>query len=1032
MNNLFYRNVRLLILTVLAIAVWGLSSFLSLPQIEDPELTPRFAVITTNFPGASPERVETLITDKLEQSLFEVEEIKNIESTSRLGFSSITVELNDTIEDVAPVWSRVRDKINDTIPQLPSTASTPEFEESKSKANALIVALTWELDSTPNYGILSRWAQELEEQLRLIGGTEKVEQFGAPQEEITIEVNPKHLTSLGLSVQDLSQQILESDAKVAAGQFRSQQSNLLLEIEGELDSLDRLNRLPIQSGQSSQVARLGDIAKISKGIADPPAELALVNGRRAIAISAFVESQQRLDSWSAVARTKLKQFQQQLPKGVGLQILFDQSRYVEARLNQVLANLGMGMALVIGITLLIMGWKSSLIVGAALPLSVLMVFGSMKVLGVPLHQISVTGLIIALGLLIDNAIIVVDEVQTYLEEGLSPQEAVATTVRHIFVPLLASTFTSILAFVPIATAPGGTGEFTGTIGVTVILSLISSLVLALTVIPALAGRLHHWHPTPASAGWWQKGFSPRPLRQVYDWSLEHTLRRPILGMALICILPLWGFISSTHLQQQFFPPTDRGQFYLNFELPIQASLPQTQSQVSQAREFILRHAEVADVHWFIGKSAPPFYYNVLQNRENSPNYAQGIVQLQQNVKSGPFIRTLQQELDRAFPEAQIIVRQLEQGPPFDAPIELRLYGSDLEQLQELGDQLRAELAKTPNVIHTRANLSETLPKLALNLDEEQLRLAGLDKTAIGRQLDTSLEGIVGGSILEGTEELPVRVRTLGKKRGNLGEIASLTLLSPSNANQSGYGVVPLSAVGNVEIVPDVVTISRRNGKRVNTVQGFIPAGMLPARVLSDFQHRLAASDFTLPPGYTWDFGGEEGERGDALSNLISTVGVLIIMMIALLVLTFSSFRLAGIIVVVAVLSVGLGLGSLALFNYPFGFTAILGMIGLVGVVVNDSIIVLNALNHDPKVRQGNRPAAKKVVVRATRHVIATTLTTIMGFTPLLLDSSGFWPPLAITIVGGLGGATLIALYFVPSIYLLLRRLGSVKLMSIRV
>lgn len=1022
MNNLFYRNVRLLILTIVAIAVWGLSSFFSLPRMEDPDITPRFAVITTNFPGASAERVETLIADKLEQSLFEVEEITNIESTSRLGFSSISVELNDTISDVDPVWSRVRDKINDTIPQLPATASVPEFEQSRAKANALIVALTWDLESAPNYAILSRWAQELDQQLGLIGGTEKVEQFGAPQEEITIEVNPKQLSNLGLTVQAVSQQILQSDAKVSAGQLRSNRSNLLFEINGELDSVVSLNRLSIKSGESSHIVRLGDIAKINKGIIDPPRELALINGKRAIAISALVESQQRLDSWAAIAHTTLKKFKQELPKGVSLQIVFDQSRYVEERLNQVLINLGTGAALVIGITLVIMGWKSSLIVGSALPLSVLMVFGSMKLLGVPLHQISVTGLILALGLLIDNAIIVVDEVQSYLQSGLAPNKAVASTVRHIFSPLLASTFTSVLAFVPIATAPGGTGEFTGTIGVTVILALISSLLLAVTVIPALAGRLHHYSPTPASAAWWQTGLSHEGLKQVYGWSLDRTFSRPLLGMALIFILPLWGFISSANLEQQFFPPTDRGQFYLNFELPIQASLVQTKSKAIQARELMLRHSEIQNVHWFIGKSAPSFYYNVVRNRENSPNYAQGIVQLRKNAKSGSLIRTLQQELDAAFPQAQIIVRQLEQGAPFDAPIELRVYGSDLDRLRELGIQLQAELVKTPNVIHTRANLTETLPKLALNLDEEQLRLAGLNKAAIAQQLDNSLEGMVGGSILEGTEELPVRVRTSRSQRGNLGEIASLPLVSPGNSNVSGNRVIPLSAVGNVEIVPDLVTISRRNGQRVNTVQGFIPAQMLPAKVLSDFQNRLAASDFKLPPGYSWDIGGEEGERGDALSNLISTVGVLLIMMIASLVLTFSSFRLAAIIMVVAILSVGLGLGSLAMFNYPFGFTAILGTIGLLGVVVNDSIVVLSSLNNDAQARQGDRRAAREVVIRSTRHVVATTLTTVIGFTPLLLDTSGFWPPLAITIVGGLMGATLIALYFVPSVYLLLQRL----------
>ncbi|MDJ0845162.1 efflux RND transporter permease subunit [Crocosphaera sp.] len=1017
MNSLFYRNVRLLILTIVVIFVWGLSSFFSLPRMEDPEMTPRFATITTGFPGASPERVESLVTDKLEASLFEVEEIKNVTSTSQLGFSTVSVELNDNIDDVDPVWSQVRDKINDVIPQLPATASTPEFDTSKAKANALILALTWDLDTAVNYGILSRWAEELDDQLRLIGGTEKVEQFGNPEEEIIIEVDPKQLTNLGLTVSSLSQQILDSDAKVSAGQLRSQQSRLLFEITGELDSLDRLNGLPIQSSQSSQVVRLGDIAAISKGIADPPAELAIINGRPAIAISAFVESQQRLDSWAAITHKKLQSFEQQLPHGIALETIFDQSDYVEARLNEVLGNLALGAILVIAITFVVMGWKSSFIVGMALPLSVLMVFGSMKLLGVPLHQISITGLIIALGLLIDNAIIVVDEVQTYLQKGLSPQKAVATTIGHIFTPLLASTFTSVLAFIPIATAPGGTGEFTGTIGVTVILALISSLILALTVIPALAGRLHRWQPTSTSGHWWETGFSHRRLTKMYRWSLDRTFSRPLLTMAVIFILPLWGFIASGHLQQQFFPPTDRGQFYLNFELPIQTALPETQSQAMAARELILRHPEVTDVQWFLGKSAPPFYYNVIQNRENSPNYGQAIVQLKPKVQSRPLIQALQSELDEAFPQAQVILRQLEQGPPFDAPIELRLYGSDLNTLRNLGDELRAELAQTPNVIHTRATLTEALPKLGLNLDEEQLRLVGLDKSTIGRQLDSSLEGTVGGSILEGTEELPVRVRTTALKRGNLADISSLTLLTQGEGEGS---IVPLSAVGDVTLIPDVVTISRRNGKRTNTVQGFIPAGMLPDQVLSDFEARLKARDFSLPPGYSWDFGGEQEERGNALSNVISTVGVLLIMMMTSLVLTFKSFRLAGIILMVAMLSMGLGLGSLALFDYPFGFTAILGIIGLLGVVVNDSIVVLSSLNHDSEASRGDRRAARNVVITATRHVVATTLTTILGFTPLLFDPSGFWPPLAITIVGGLAGATLIALYFVPSAYLFLK------------
>ncbi|MEQ8972001.1 MAG: efflux RND transporter permease subunit [Coleofasciculus sp. C1-SOL-03] len=1021
MSNLFYRNLRLLILTICLIVVWGFSSFLSLPRMEDPELTQRNALITTRFPGASASRVESLVTEKVEKELFEIEEIDTIESTSRLGFSTVAIQLKDEVSNVERVWSQVRDQLTDITPQLPPGALEPTFEDSQAKANALIVALTWELETPTNYAILSRWSEELEDQLRLIRGTEAVERFGAPAEEIVVEISPHRLTVLGLTAQELSQQILSSDAKVAAGQLRSRRNDLLFEVEGELDSLERIRRIPIRFGDTAQSTRLGDIAQVKKGIVEPASELALIHGQPAIAVAAMVESSQRLDQWTQVADQTLAKFRRQLPPGIGLQVIFNQNRYVEARLNDVINNLLLGAVLVVGVSFFIMGWKSALIVGSALPLSVLMVFGTMKLLAIPLHQISVTGTIIALGLLIDNAIIVVDEVQIRLREGVSPHRAVTQTVRHIAVPLLASTLTSVLAFLPIALAPGGTGEFTGTIGVTVILALLSSLALSLTVIPALVARLHAWGGGTVSGAWWQTGFSHPGLTRVYRWTLAQSLARPIFGVTLTLLLPISGFLVAPHLEQQFFPPTDREQFYIDFELSTSTSLDLTQSSVIRARQLILRHPEVVDVHWFMGKSAPSFYYNVIGDRENAANYAQGLVQLHANVNSRPLIQRLQDELNQEFPQARAIVRQLEQGPPFAAPIELRLYGSDLDCLRDLGNQIRAELANVPDVIDTRADLTEALPKLALNLDQEQVRLAGIDKTAIAQQLDANLEGVLGGSVLEATEELPVRVRLSNPNRSNLDQIASLDLL-PSQRLEVGNGRrIPLSALGDIELVPDLATISRRNGQRVNTVQGFITAGVLPANVLADFEHRLAARGFELPPGYSFDFGGEAGERNSAVSNLVSTLGVLLILMAATLVLTFGSFRLAGIIVLVAVFSVGLALGSLGLFGYPFGFTAILGTIGLLGVAVNDSIVVLTALQENDQGRPVSWRAAREVVVHSTRHVIATTLTTIIGFTPLMFDRSGFWPPLAVVIVGGLGGTTLMALYFVPSAYLLIRR-----------
>ena len=1010
--NLFYRNRQLLLLTLVLVVVWGLSAFLTLPRLEDPEIVQRFARVTTFLPGATPERVETLVTEKIEDRLFELEEIASLQSTSGTGISVITVELKETIPDVDPVWAKVRSKVDDAVPDLPADASTPEYADSSTKASALIVGLTWLREDAPNYPIMGRLVAALEDRLRAIPGTETVDLFGEPDEEIRVDITATELSRLELSAAALAQQIAASDAKVSAGQFRSDSSEFLLEVNSNLSSLEQIRAIPIATGGAGQVARLGDIATVTKTIQDPPTDLALVNGHPAIALAAKVESAERVDLWAGQARTVLETFRAELPQGLGLHVVLDQSQYVQQRLNGVVRNLVLGSLLVIAVSLLILGWKSALLVGLALPLTTLTVFGTMGALGVPLHQMSVTGIIIALGLLIDNAIIVVDEVQGRLRQGILPADAVGQTVHHLLVPLLASTLTTVLAFVPIATSPGGVGEFIGTIGLTVILALLSSLTLSLTVIVALAGRLHRWNPLPLGWDWLQHGVSNDDLAHAYRWSLHTVFRRPWLGVGLSLVLPVIGFAVFASLPQQFFPPTNRNQFQIEFELPTQASLAATQTQIRQARELALQHPEVDDIHWFMGRSAPPFFYNVLDNRRNAQNFAQGIVQLAGTTKIRETIQELQSELDAAFPQAQVLVKQLEQGPPFDAPIELRVYGADLAGLRQVGDRIRAELAQVSDVVHTRATLTEALPKLALTVDEAQARRLGLDNQAIAAQLNAALDGRTGGSVMDGSRDIPVRVRVPEEQQGDLGAIGSLEMVT-------AQGEMPLDAIASLSLVPDTASISRRNGQRINTVQGFIMAGALPSRVLAAFQARLNDQDFELPPGYRIEYGGEADARGTAVGNLLSTVGILTILMTATLVLSFNSFGLAALIGSVAILAVGLAALALKLFGSIFGFTAILGTLGLIGLAINDSIVVLAALREDPEAKLGHPQAVEDVVFHATRHVIATTVTTIVGFVPLMLDPTGFWPPLAIAIAGGLGGATLLALYYIPSVYRLL-------------
>ncbi|MFH7245438.1 MAG: efflux RND transporter permease subunit [Spirulina sp.] len=1010
--NLFYRNRQLLLLTLLLIVVWGLSAFFTLPRLEDPEIVQRFARITTFLPGATPERVETLVTEKLEERLFELEEVESLQSTSGTGISVITVELKETVTEVDSVWAKVRSKVDDAVPDLPADASVPEYADSSTQASALIVGLTWRQDDAPNYAIMGRLAAVLEDRLRAIPGTETVDVFGELDEEIRVDIAATELSRLGLSAAALAQQVAASDAKVSAGQFRNDQSEFLLEVDSNLSTLEQIRAIPLAAGDRGQVARLGDVATVTKAAQDPPTDLALVDGHPAIVVAAKVESAERVDLWAVQARAVLEDFRRELPQGMGLSVVLDQSQYVQQRLDGVISNLILGSLLVIGVSLLILGWKSALLVGLALPLTTLMVFGTMGTLGVPLHQMSVTGIIIALGLLIDNAIIVVDEAQGRLRMGMAPGQAVAETVRHLLVPLLASTLTTVLAFVPIATSPGSTGEFIGTIGLTVILALLSSLALSLTVIVSLVGRLHQWNPLPDRWPWLQKGFSNDTLAAAYRWSLRTVLRRPWLGVGLSLILPVMGFAVFATLPQQFFPPTNRNQFQIEFELPTQASLAATQTQVRQVRELALQNPDIEEIHWFMGRTAPPFFYNVLDNRRNAQNYAQGIVQLASTDHIRQTIQTLQRDLDAAFPQAQVLVKQLEQGPPFDAPIELRIYGSDMAGLRDWGNRLRAELAQVPDVVHTRATLTETLPKLALTVDEPQARRLGLDNQAIAVQINAALDGRTGGSILDGSRDIPVRVRVPNQDQGNLGAIAVLDMVTAG-------GPMPLDAITQLDLVPDTASISRRNGQRINTVQGFITAGALPSTVLANLQNRLVDQGFELPPGYRIEYGGEADARGSAIGNLLSTVGVLGILMTATLVLSFNSFGLAALIGSVAVLAVGLAALALKLFGSIFGFTAILGTLGLIGLAINDSIVVLAALRDDPEARLGHPQAVEAVVFHATRHVIATTVTTIVGFVPLLLDPTGFWPPLAIAIAGGLGGATLLALYYIPSMYRLL-------------
>lgn len=1016
MAKLLFENPRLLLLVVGVIAVAGFSSYTTLPQMEDPPLTERFAVIRTVLPGANAERIESRITQPLEDGIRTVNGIKEVFSESMAGISTISVELEERITDVDTVWSRVRDEVSEVAKTLPDGSLEPDFRQPELKAYASILGIRPRDPEGPvNLAILNRVSEELAQGVRRLNGTESVSVYGAPQEEILVEFSTSVLDGLGLTVADVALQIEKSEAKASAGMYRGSENGLVIEIDEDFDSLERVGSTPIRYGERGHLVELSEIADLSKATAEPPESRAIVDGSHAIVLGIFVEDDFRIDNWAASLEEELATFEESLPAGVEVIHIFSQDRYVTERLRQLGGNLLLATGAVVAVIFLLMGWRSMIVVGAALPLSALMVLTGMRFLDIPIHQMSVTGLIIALGLLIDNAIVIVDEVKAAIRSGKRPALAIKGTIQHLALPLLGSTLTTTFAFMPIAILPGSSGEFVSSIAVSVILAINASFLLAMTVVPALTALLQP--KKKPNGGFWAYGFYSDPLGRLYRWSLVHLLRFPVIGVLLGVSLPILGFYKASELSEQFFPPTDRDQFRIELELPASSSLVETEQFALAMREVILENENVSRVHWFLGESAPIFFYNVVPKRKHSPFYGEAYVELKPEMDSRETIRDLQENLDKQFPGARILVRQLEQGPAFDAPVEVQLYGPDLAKLQELGTEIRLLLAETVEVVHTRADLSESVPKLALRVNEWEARMAGLSHQEISEQLYTSLEGMEAGSLIEVTEELPIRVKLKDEVREDANAISSLQFRSIGPRGRSAQGT-PLSAIGSFELGSDASSILRRNGARVNEIKAYVTAGTLPDVVITDFRKRLAESDFNLPTGYMMEFGGEAKKRDEAVGDLMASVGLLIALMIATLVSAFRSFRAAMIVAIVGGLSIGLGLLAIWLFEFPFGFMGVVGTMGLVGVAVNDAIVVIAGIRDSEGAKLGNIEAMADIIFRRTRHIVATTLTTMVGFIPLILSGGGFWPPVAITIAGGVAGATLLALFFVPCLYLI--------------
>lgn len=1016
METLFFRHPRLVVLSLFVLIVSGLSAFLTIGRQEDPTITNIFAAITTVYPGADPGRVEALVTAKIETRLRTIPEISELSSTSATSVSVVLVELANTVPAarIEQVWAEIRYALSDVRRDFPPGVQEPEFNSDGAGGYAAIFAVT--VPEGQSLARATREAEALADVLRTVPGTKLVDLHGSPTEEVLVTVDPARATSLGLTADAIAAAILAADSKVQAGRLRGASSDLLLGVSGEITALDRLRRVVVREDAAGRAVLLGDIATVTRGTREPAVEAAIHRGDRTILVSAKLEEGLQVDRWMARMRAEAGRFGAAMPAGLGVELVFDQSRYTAERLREIAINMAQGVALVVLVLFLTLGWHSALIVALALPVVTLVSFATLKALGIPIHQMSVTGLIVALGLLVDAAIVMVDDIGARLRRGAARLDAVSASVRRLAMPLLASTFTTILSFLPLILLPGPAGDFVGSIAIAVVVMLAWSFVVAVTITPAIAG----WWLPMAGGALRREG----PLLQVFRGSVRLAIANPVRAVALSLILPVLGFLSLPTLTAQFFPGVDRDQFTIEVELHEGAALAQTARTVRAIDETLRAEPDIASVTWVLGRSAPAFYYNIVGNRDQAPGFAQALITTASPAATERLLSELQSSLPPAFPEARLLLRGLVQGPPVDAPVELRLVGQDIAALRVIGDELRARVAAQPLVTVARTTIGGGAPKLMLDIDEARARLLGLDLSQMARQLEAGLEGVVGGSLLEGTEELPVRVRLGAGLRSDPTAIADMPILPPTAAALSAQGQFPgvaLSVLGTLRLTPAESAVTRRNGERVNTVQAFLMPGALPQEALSAILRSLDAEGFRLPEGVRMETGGDADARTSTVQALIAPLGLIVVLSIAIVVLTFNSFRLTLIAFMAAGLSAGLSLLALAVFNFPLGINAIIGLIGSIGVSINAALIVISALQENHAATEGDQAAMAEVVVGASRHILSTAITTFGGFLPLILGGGGFWPPFAMAIAGGVLLSPLLAFWFTPAMFVLLQR-----------
>ena len=1000
------RNRQIVLFLMLLLAIVGALSYTKLGQSEDPPFTFKAMVIRTNWPGATAQEVSRQVTERIEKKLMETGEYERIVSFSRPGESQVTFIARDSMHsvDIPELWYQVRKKVSDIRHTLPPGIQGPFFNDEFGTTFGNIYALTGE---GFDYAVLKDYADRIQIQLQRVKDVGKVDLLGLQDEKIWIELSNVKLATLGLPLAAVQQALEEQNAVSTAGFFETSTERLQLRVSGNFQTVDEIKNFPIRVGD--RTFRISDVADVRRGFNDPPAPRMRFMAEDAIGLAVAMKDGGDILVLGKALEIEFDRIQKNLPAGMQLRKVSDQPAAVKTGVGEFVQVLVEALAIVLLVSFFSLGVRTGMVVALAIPLVLAMTFACMYYLGIGLHKISLGALVLALGLLVDDAIIAVEMMAIKMEQGFDRVKAASYAWTSTAFPMLTGTLITAAGFLPIATAQSGTGEYTRSIFEVVTIALLASWVAAVLFVPYLGEKLlpdlAKIHAAKHGAGQPDPYGTPfyQRVRRLVEWCVRW--RKTVITLTVVLFIA--SIVLFRFVPQQFFPASGRLELMVDLKLAEGASLSNTTEEAKRLEALLKDKAGIDNYVAYVGTGSPRFYLP-LDQQLPAPSFAQFVV-LAKTIEERESLRTwLIETLNEQFPAVRSRVTRLENGPPVGYPVQFRVTGEHIEEVRALARKVAAKVRENPHVVNVHLDWEEPSKVVYLNVDQDRARALGVSTANLSKFLQSSLTGSSVSQYREDNELIEILLRGTTHERTELSLLPSLAV--PTDNGRS----VALSQIATLEYGFEEGVIWHRNRLPNVTVRADIYGKEQPATLVQQIMPTLDPIRAELPDGYLLDVGGTVEDSARGQNSVKAGVPLFIVVVLTLLMLQLRSFSRTAMVFLTAPLGlIGVTL-FLMVFRQPFGFVAMLGTIALSGMIMRNSVILVDQIEQD--IKAGLKPwqAIIEATVRRFRPIVLTALAAVLAMIPL--SRSVFFGPMAVAIMGGLIVATALTLLFLPALY----------------